>query len=159
MFYIPHSVGQIIAVSPKCGSTSFRNSFHVAGTRPLTFEAVKELKKSFWKVCGVVRDPIERFESCYNFFQHKHNGGFPNDKKYLSLKSFTDAVLAGDTNPHWQPQAEMLKECDSFADLETVKISNHLNKSEHLERAVYRLDELKQFYKNDYRIRGGKWAL
>ena len=157
MFYIPHSIGLIIAVSPKCGSTSFRNEYHIPGTRPLSLVAVQELKKSFWKVKGIVRDPIDRFESCYNFFQHKHNGGFPLGKKYKSLEAFTDAVLSGDTNPHWQPQSEMLQECDTYADLETVPLKHHINKNEHKERAVYRLRELKEFYAQDYKIRGGTW--
>lgn len=158
MFYIPHSVGLILAVSPKCASTSFRNDFHVPGTRPISLEGVRELKKSFWKVVGIVRDPIERFESCYNFFQHKHNGEFPLGS-FKSLEAFTDAVLSGFENPHWKPQSEMLLECDSFVDLETFPLINHRNKNDHLENVTYRLSDLKDFYFNDFELRGGKWAL
>lgn len=156
MFYIPHSVGLIIAVSPKSGSTSIRNDLHVDGARPLSRKAVVELKKSFWKVVGIVRDPIDRLESCYNFFQHKHNGGFPLGK-YDGQESFIDAVLNGADNPHWLPQSSMLDLCDRFVDMESYPIVNHINKNKHLESITYRLDDLKHFYKEDFKLRGNSW--
>ena len=71
MIYIPHSVGVILAISNKGASTSIRNEYYVAGLKPLNLQAVRELRKSFWKVLGIVRDPIDRFESAYNFFKYK----------------------------------------------------------------------------------------
>lgn len=157
MFYIPHSVGLIIGVCPKAGSTSLRNDLHVPGTRPLSITAVQELKKSFWRVVGVVRDPIDRFESCWNFFQYKHNGDFPAGQ-FKSIEDFTDQVLDGLENPHWLPQAQQLTECQSFVNLETFPLINHENKNEHIERASFRLDELRAYYKEDFNLRGGVWV-
>lgn len=158
MIYIPHSIGLIIATSHKCASTSINNCFHVEGTKPLSFQAVLELKKSFWKVVGVVRDPIDRFESAYNFFQYGQCGNFPTGR-YLGIREFTDAVLSGVEDSHWQPQSELLLGCDRYADLETLKLDRHQNAVGHKELATYRLDDLRSFYVNDYKRRGNSWAL
>ena len=155
--YIPHSVGLIISVSPKCASTTIRNTFHVEGTRPITPLAVSELRKTFWKVVGVVRDPIDRFESAYNFFQHKLNGCFPNDTRFKDMESFTDAVLSGLSDDHWRPQCDIIGSCDRYADLETLPLGEKLNVSEHKEKITYRLDELKVYYSRDFKVRGNLW--
>lgn len=155
--YIPHSVGLIIATSPKCASTSIGNEFHVRGLQHISLEAVIELRKSFWKVIGVVRDPIDRFDSAYNFFQYGQCGNFPIGK-YKNIKEFTDAVLSGVEDDHWKPQSDYLKECDRFVDLESFPLGRKENSVKHQEKSIYRSGELKDFYANDYKIRGFQWV-
>jgi len=158
MIYTPHSIGLIIATCFKCASTSINNTFKAGGTKPLNYEAVVALKRSNWKVVGIVRDPIDRFESAYNFFQYGQCGNFPTGK-YSNIEEFTDAVLEGVSDDHWTPQSKLLKECDRFADLEGLQLSRRENTNSHKEKVSHRLEELKKFYINDYDIRGGIWAL
>jgi hypothetical protein len=156
--YVPHSTGLIIATSPKCASTSINNCYHVEGTKPLSLAAVIELKKSFWKVVGIVRDPIDRFESAYNFFQYGQCGNFPTGK-YSNIREFTNAVLSGVEDDHWAPQSKVLKKCDRYADLETLPLDRKQNTVKHIEKATYKIDELKILYADDYNLRGNTWAL
>tara|TARA_R110000851_G_scaffold327999_1_gene498177 strand:+ start:1771 stop:2247 length:477 start_codon:yes stop_codon:yes gene_type:complete len=157
--YIPHSVGLVISVSQKCASTSISNAFHIEGLKPISAEAVAELKKSFWKVVGVVRDPIDRLESAYNFFKYGQCGTFPDNQQFDNIEAFTDAVLAGLLDDHWSPQNIVLGECDSYADLESLPIGQRLNACEHREKATYKHKELEQYYSKDFMIRGDKWEL
>tara|TARA_R110000851_G_scaffold70075_1_gene156461 strand:+ start:1863 stop:2339 length:477 start_codon:yes stop_codon:yes gene_type:complete len=156
MIYVPHSIGLIIATCYKCASNSITNTFKAGGTKNINLSAVIELKRANWKVVGVVRDPIDRFESAYNFFQYGQCGSFPTGK-YENIKAFTDDVLNGIEDDHWMPQSSLLRECDIFADLETIPIILKENSVGHVEKATYRLDELKEFYINDYSIRGISW--
>ena len=157
MVYITHSIGLIIATCFKCSSNSITNEFKAGGTKPLGYNAVIELKKSNWKVVGIVRDPIDRFESAYNFFQYGQQGNFPNGE-YKNIEEFTNKVLAGVKDDHWLPQSAQLLNCDRFADLETLTLDRQQNAVKHIEKARWRLDELKAFYANDYKLRGGSWA-
>ena len=157
--YIPHSLGVIISVSQKCASTSINNAFYVEGLRPLSSEAVVELKKSFWKVVGIVRDPIDRFESAYNFFQYGQCGTFPDGHRFDTIEAFTDAVLGGLLDDHWAPQHVVLGECNSYADLESLPITQRLNVCGHREKATYKYQEIEHYYSKDFTIRGDKWEL
>lgn len=154
--YVIHSIGLIVATSRKCASTSINNELKVNGVKPLTIDAVKVLKESNWKVVGVVRDPIARFESAYNFFQYGQCGNFPTGR-YKSIVEFTDAVLSGVLDEHWQPQSEILIECDRYVDLEDFPLSRHENAVWHQEIVSYRRDDLASIYSEDAKIRGGKW--
>lgn len=157
MIYIPHSIGLIIATCFKCASNSITNEFKAAGVKPLSHNAVVELKKSNWKVIGIVRDPIDRLESAYNFFKYGQQGNFPTGQ-YNDIKDFIDAVLAGVTDEHWRPQSSMLLLCDKFADLETMNISKLQNTSPHYEKVEHRIEELNNFYSQDFVLRGGAWV-
>lgn len=157
--YIPHSIGVIISVSQKCASTSISNQFHVEGIRPITETAVVALRESFWRVIGIVRDPIDRFESAYNFFKYGQCGKFPEDRKFNCIEDFTDAVLNGFADVHWSPQAEVLGLCDKYADLESFPLEIHENSCKHKEIALHRRHELEQYYSDDYSIRGSVWPL
>ncbi len=156
MIYMPHSIGLIIAASPKCASTSISNEFHVPGLKSLDIKTVAGLREVFWEVVGVVRNPIDRFESAYNFFKYGQCGNFPTGK-YQNINEFTDAVLSGIPNEHWTPQSDLLLECDRFVDLESFPLSRRENGVIHKEKATYRLKDLKEFYANDYKIRGFQW--
>jgi len=158
MIYVPHSIGLIIATCYKCASNSITNTYKTGGTKNINGAAVIELKKSNWKVVGVVRDPLDRFESAYNFFQYGQQGKFPTGG-YTDIKEFTDAVLNGVSDDHWLPQSGLLKECNRYADLESMPITRRENKVQHIEKVTYRLDELKAFYSGDYKIRGALWEL
>ena len=158
MIYAYHSLGTILATTPKCASTSIVNEFRIANTKELRKDLVDKLQKSRWKVVGVVRDPIDRFESAYNFFQHGQCGKFPTGS-YENIEAFTDAVLAGVYDEHWEPQSNLLKECDNYADLETLPLQTKENAVNHIDLVTYRLDELKAFYASDYKIRGSAWLL
>tara|TARA_R110000823_G_scaffold265406_1_gene385357 strand:- start:178 stop:651 length:474 start_codon:yes stop_codon:yes gene_type:complete len=157
MIYVPHSIGLIVATCFKCASSSIGNEFKAGGTKPISHDAVVALKKSNWKVVGIVRDPIDRFESCYNFFQYGNQGNFP-ERKYKSINEFTDAVLSGVEDDHWKPQSKLLLKCDRYADLETLNITRHQNAVDHKETIDYRLEELKAFYAGDYKLRGDSWV-
>lgn len=158
MLFIPFSVGVIIATTHKTASTAINNSLKVRNVSSLSLEAVIELRKSNWKVIGVVRDPIDRFESAYNFFKYGQCGNFPTGE-YESIKEFTDAVLNGVTDTHWQPQSEQLPYCDTYVDLESYPMRYRENSVNHTESATYKLLELKEHYKGDYIIRGNTWQL
>ena len=154
--YVVHSIGLIIATSPKCASTAINNEFKVNGTNHINLEAVRELKKSNWKVVGVVRDPIDRLESAYNFFKYGQTDNFPVGK-YRDINEFIDSVLAGVVDEHWQLQIEILLECDRYADLESLPVMRKENSVQHTEKVNHRIDELNTFYSKDYEIRGEQW--
>jgi hypothetical protein len=156
MSYEIHSVGRIIATSPKVASTAIGNFYKTVNIKSLTAAAVVELKKSNWKVTGIVRDPIDRFESAYNFFQYGQCGNFPVGR-FENINSFTDAVLAGVSDEHWDAQSGLLTVCDNYADLETLELPLVENAVVHREAADYRCDELMEFYKQDYKLRGSAW--
>lgn len=156
MLYIPFSIGIIIATTHKTASTAINNSFKVRNTSSLSLEAVKELKKSNWRVVGVVRDPVDRFESAYNFFKYGQQGNFPIGS-YENIQEFTDAVLSGKSDTHWQPQSEQLTICDSYVDLESFPLRYRENCINHTESAKYRLLDIKEHYRSDYEIRGNTW--
>ena len=158
MIYVPYSIGVIIATSPKTASTAINNCFKTVNIKSLSYQAVIELKKSNWKVIGVVRDPVDRFESAYNFFKYGQCGNFPVGN-FENIQDFTDAVLNGVKDEHWLPQSDLLNVCDSYVDLENIPLKRKENSVAHTEVANYRLDELKNFYAKDYKIRGGSWQL
>lgn len=155
--YIPTSVGVIIGTCTKSASTSLANQHRVPGTKRLTNLAVIELKKCGWSCIGLVRDPIERLESAYNFFQYGQCGRFPNGAEYTSIGHFVDSVLNGHIDAHWAPQSEQLILCDNFVDLESYPLDRTENRTKHLEVVKYRIDELGRYYAGDYAIRGNQW--
>ena len=155
MLYIPYKVGEIIGTCTKCASTSIANEFLPPQLNKLTSIAVVELKKSGWSVTGVIRDPIDRLESAYNFFQYGQQGIFPNGKRYESITHFVDSVLSGDADEHWLPQAGQLVLCTDFITLESFQISRTENSSEHIEKIANRSSELVEYYMADIALRGG----
>ena len=158
MIYAYHSLGTILATTPKCASTSIVNEFRLDNVKELRKDTVDKLQESKWKVVGIVRDPLDRFESAYNFFKYGQCGKFPTGN-YGSIKEFTNAVLAGVKDEHWIPQSSLLTGCDTYADLETLQLQTRENTLKHTELVTYRLDELKAFYESDYNIRGSAWLL
>lgn len=157
MIYLPHSLGLIIATCTKCASTSLRNEYQTGNLKPLTNVGVIELKKAGWQVVGLIRDPIDRFESAYNFFQYGQQRKFPNGKTYESIDHFTASVLNGDTDEHWLPQAGQLLLCNRYVDLETFPLAHRVNVVSHKETAVSRARELKDYYSADTELRGRSW--
>ena len=158
MIYVIHSIGLILAVSRKAASTAISNCYKTVNIKEPTLEAVIELKKSNWKVVGIVRDPLDRFESAYNFFQYGQCGNFPTGK-YRSIREFTDEVLGGVVDEHWLPQSGLLLACDRYVDLETLPLDRKENSVDHTEKADYRVDDLMGFYAADYSLRGSSWQL
>lgn len=157
MIYVPASIGLIIGACHKAASTSLQNEYRVPGLKRLTNLAVIELKKCGWKCVGLIREPIERLESAYNFFQYGQCGQFPNGAEYTSIRHFIDSVLNGHADSHWLPQSEQLLLCDTFVDLESFKLATTENRTKHLEVVNYRLDDLRRYYAGDYAIRGNVW--
>ena len=157
MMYLPIELGVIIGVCTKCATTSILDEYHVRNLKPITAIAASELKKSGWKVIGIVRDPIDRLESAYNYFQRGQQGFFPDLKKYVSIDHFIDSVLNGDTDKHWETQAGQLLLCDTFVDLETFPLSRHVNSVKHQEKIEYKMTELLNYYMADTVLRGGTW--
>jgi len=98
MFYIVRKIGDIIGVCTKCASTVMVNGFYNDGMGLLSNVAVIELRKSGWKVTGVVRDPIDRSESAFNFFQHGQTGLFPKvgDTTYSNAVNPFNSMWLGD---------------------------------------------------------------
>ena len=145
MVYLPYEIGLIIATCTKCASTSIRDEIGGFKFEPLTPVAVIELKKSRWKVVGIVREPIDRFESAYNFFQRGQQRQFPNGKKYENINHFVDSVLFGDADEHWLPQAGQLGLCDGFVDLENFPLSLKVNGVERVEKVERKHEELEEY--------------
>lgn len=159
MAYLPISVGQIIGVCPKSASTSLINQHHYPNLENLSNVAVIELKKSRWKVTGILRDPLDRFESAYNFFKYGQCGGFPSGKKYENISHFVASVLNGDKDEHWLPQTEMLILCDDFVDLETYPLERKENAHKHIEVLSAKDSAmLKEYYSADFAQRGNAWG-
>lgn len=159
MIYLPISIGNIIGTCHKSASTSLENEYRVPGIKPLTNLAVIELKKSHWKCSGLLRDPLVRLESAYNYFQYGQCGVFPNTQRYETIEHFIDSILNGHSDSHWLPQTEQLVLCDKFYDLESFPLQSTVNQFNHIEKINYRVDDLKQYYAGDYEFRGNTWQL
>ncbi len=116
------------------------------------------------RTCLYVRHPIVRFASAYAYFAPNDNFPIqPSRAAYLladhpTLEAFTDAVLAGMPNEHWQPQlAQHTIPIDEIYRFENINDTwswndrlQHHNKGR-IEKPViqYRLAELEAYYDED----------
>lgn len=160
-------LGTVISFNLKCASHSLQQEAQVRcnkykrNLRPLTLVGVQALKQAGWDIVGILRDPAERLESAYNFFQYGNGflgggGKFPNGKRYTNIDNFVTGVCQGhDRDPHWNIQKEVLILCNTFCDLEDVPMSRHVNSCEHREKLTDTHKEMiSEFYIADYELRG-----
>lgn len=154
----PHNPRQIIGVCNKAGSTSARNYFRIPNLKPLTDILVSEARICNFEIFGLLRDPLDRIESCYNFFKHNQGGVFPNCAQYKNFEHFLDSVLKGAPDSHWSPQCGQIMLCEKFYDLETYPLQVRKNVAEHIEKIPPSyIRDLKIYYAADYAKRGNKW--
>lgn len=137
---------------PKCASSSMKK---------MTKGAAKSLKRDTIpkRMIVFVRDPIERLESAYRFFSKSRSNKF--NATWFEL---VDAVLNGHPNIHWMPQTRYIEnfpgiEAYPFECLATVWRAlfgtelTWANPSDPMDLAGYRIDELKEHYREDYQWR------
>lgn len=111
-----------------------------------------------------VRDPIDRLHSGFKALP----GSIPDFPEYMTYTEHVDRVLAGSKERHWDPQAEVLSGIDNltlyrFEDLEEVWVNlglpelkpHNMSPNDSILDKDYRLDDLMEFYRCDYRLRYG----
>lgn len=157
--FVCKSIGHLIAVAPKCASTSIANQFHVPNLDPVGPECAALLKRSGWTIAAVVRDPIDRLESAYNFFRYGSVGQHAEFGSPRTIFDFADSVLSGLPGDHWEPQARAFYCGDALLPTEFVRLedfccSRRDNKNAHTERiGDYRSADLADYYAEDMRMR------
>ena len=97
MAYYHDALAIIVASSDRAGSASVAK--HLSGQEMDQSMAVLDPRP----VCLILRNPIERFQSC--FARSQEDGEFPDGEDH-NLKSFTDKVLSGWQHPAWMPQCD-----------------------------------------------------
>lgn len=155
MFFVP-AVGKIVGVCQKAASSSLANQFHVPGLNEITELAVIELKKSGWDAVGIIRDPIDRLESAWNFFKYGQNN-HEYVRPFETIEQFVDALLRGVKNPHWDQQVSQLAVCNRFVRLEDFPLTVCENSCDHQDVIAHRVNELRMFYAGDFAARGVSW--
>jgi hypothetical protein len=152
------NVGTIYAAAPKCASTAIANLFHVPNVDTIGAPLAAQLKAHGWEIVGVIRDPIDRFESAYNFFAHTNPGTYEPFGSPQDIYQFADAVLDGLGDPHWMPQSDYLTHEGAFLPTRCIPlesldmpVENTSNRVESL--GGYREADLMGFYASDLRLR------
>ena len=117
-----------------------------------------------------VRDPIDRLKSAFQFFKGRppimgrHQWGA---KQMSTWEGFVDGVLDGITNPHWRSVSDTMKLFPPGTKFIVHAFENindewplrgkleRRNQSKPIEGVdmSYRADELRRFYKDDYKLR------
>lgn len=161
--FVIESIGHLIGVVPKSGSTMLLNRYHRPGLDALNIECAAMLKRAGWKISAVFRDPIDRLESAYNFFKHGDGKGYLRFGTPSSIREFIDAVLAGLRDRHWIPQYDLYSLNARFLPSACIPLNsfpNVENGTIHVESVDgYRLEELRKFYSSDLSfMRGARIA-
>lgn len=160
--YPPYVVG----ATPKCAQTYIR---WVKGNATVPAEGIE----LFDARIVFLRDPLERLESCFNYFQGTLQGQWPkpyNERtgrlveiKPQTLEEFLDIVLRGCWDKHWAPQTALWRADDltvyPFEDLGLVMSAlgapdRRVNESKGEKTGVtHRRDELEDLFRVDLELR------
>jgi hypothetical protein len=158
-----------IAATPKTASSGIRKALgtHYIATIPA------DKVDLYDRVIAFVRDPLERIESCWNYFHAQ--GRFPQawdkncniarSRDFEAYEEFVDYVLKepGYLDKHWMPQAYNLQDLPTeyhlLKDASAVLAEIGLNLEERVNTSGvpivgqdYRNPELEEFYKADYAL-------
>lgn len=140
MAYYLHSGKAILAI-PKCGSESL-----ACGTRLADDEAARLDRIAF------IRGPFSRCVSGWSFFR-----GQPQSSLHLAKwEDWVDRVLSGEDNEHWRPQASFITD-ERVLPFEQFGMFVRFHEHRSMWAAFdpgYRLEELRQYYKDDFALRG-----
>lgn len=157
--------GIAIAMIPKAGSTSFRNTLNIRQSLTPTEASRFSTRVLF------IREPFDRLVSSYSFFhylnetrQNGHGGGHypvPNDATHNGYEAWVDFILET-PNPHWMPQIDLTGNIHTIAhrfDSDNLnkywknywpgRLPDWLNATSHLSSTDYRTDDIALFYKDD----------
>jgi len=152
--------GIYIALIPRAGSTAIRWSIE-----PHTY-----FDQTDQPVHAFIRDPIDRFISAA-----KLAGKYRKVPKRHPYELFVDRVLDGEKDQHWIPQAEYLKGLNiiphplermnsiwakwrdelGFPRLKPDNCSPMFEHRLSVINTSYRINDLVEYYKEDYRLRHG----
>lgn len=168
--------GTYLAILPKCGTKSTEYTMFPKTRRPP--EKLRAIPPEPTRVITFIRDPIERLQSAFHYFNHR-NPSFPHVDGHgtpseLEWDHFVDLMLDHDYwDKHWCPQHWLLVMVglletealvpENFEDYgevirrETGLTPVHENKSGvPKERPDYRLEELYERFGGDYELRRGE---
>lgn len=157
----------VLAATPKVASTAIRNLTAHRGTVPA------DKVHLYDRVIGFLRDPLERLESAFHYFNrrgHFPQGydvklGYATHQMFDTYEKFVDAMLdRGYLDKHWMPQMYNMRDLPTeyhpLEDLDTVlrglgvSVGKGINSSGVAKtRPQYRIPELEAFYASDLAAR------
>jgi len=100
----------VLATSPKVASTSIAHGMAARGVAMIPGE---KMRASTLPVVGIIREPVDRLLSCYQFFMAQPKGapgpflGKPDFRAFLA--GVEETIHADTANHHWQPQCDQLR--------------------------------------------------
>lgn len=152
-----------IGCSPKAGATSIMNTLNRNRCKKMFPHMIRD---AGLRVRLYLRHPITRFASVWAYFTpvgtfpkgHVQGRSRPHDIIMLhpTLEEFTDAVLSGVMDPHWQPQVEHHRgNVDEYLRFEDINDTFpfellHMNAGRMEKPEItYRRAELEDYYRED----------
>ncbi len=154
--FVFESIGHLIGVAPKSGSSAIINQCHRPNLDAVGIECAALLRQAGWKITGVFREPIDRLESAYNFFKYGGGRGYAAFGNPATIREFIDAVLAGQQDRHWTPQHDLYSFSGKLLPHKCVPLEGFArveNATTHIECVGdYRITDLRRHYAKDFEV-------